>query len=165
MNCHRLSSIWRFFSSCLHFHQRPTIVATAALITILPPTLLFSPLTINYNTGSTCTLEFGHVSIVSRLVSPAHAHTMRLRLVTFVSLGLAAFSSLASSRQSEQSNLTLYGAPRHNLDGVLPVLSIEEQYIRAQTDGIPDKASGAAVALQCSAASPCYDGSCCNSQG
>lgn len=85
---------------------------------------------------------------------------MRLSIFTFAFLALALFSSYTSARASD---LALYGAPRHILDGVLPVLAIEEQLIRSQTDGSVKAFGG--TNLHCSASSPCPDGSCCNSQG
>lgn len=85
---------------------------------------------------------------------------MRLSVLTSAFLGLAAFGGYASGGDS---NLSVFGAPRHNLDGVLPVLDIEEQYIRSQTDGSVKAFGG--TDLQCSASTPCSDGSCCNSQG
>ncbi|KAF1922681.1 glycoside hydrolase family 18 protein [Didymella exigua CBS 183.55] len=88
---------------------------------------------------------------------------MRLRLVTSASLGLAVFGGLASGEQSEPWNLTLNGAPRHHLDPVLPILDIEEQYIRSQTDG--GVTTLGSTDLQCSASNPCPHGSCCNLQG
>ena len=78
-------------------------------------------------------------------------------------LFFALLALIAVSPSNGDSNLTLFGAPRHSLDGVLPVLDIEEQYIRSQTDG-GIKAFGA-TDIQCSANNPCPDGSCCNSQG
>lgn len=88
---------------------------------------------------------------------------MRLLVSTFALLGLTTTGGHAFS--GGESNLSLFGAPRASLDGVLPVLSIEEDYIRAQTDGISNKAFGATGGGQCSASNPCADGSCCNSQG
>ena len=88
---------------------------------------------------------------------------MRLLLFTFALLGLTAIGGHASS--NSDSNITFFGAPRASLDGVLPVLSIEEDYIRGQTDGISNGAFGAAGPVQCSVSNPCADGSCCNSQG
>ncbi|KAH6644816.1 glycoside hydrolase superfamily [Boeremia exigua] len=84
---------------------------------------------------------------------------MRLSFIASAFIGLAACSSPSAG----DSDLALFGAPRHNLDGVLPVLDIEEQYIRSQTDGSVKAFGG--TNLQCSAANPCPDGSCCNSQG
>ncbi|KZM28624.1 chitinase [Ascochyta rabiei] len=88
---------------------------------------------------------------------------MRLSPPTLALLGLIAINGHAY--HPGDSNITFYGAPRASLDGVLPVLSIEEDYIRSQTDHFSNKAFGAAGELQCSASSPCVDGSCCNSQG
>ncbi|KAJ4337251.1 hypothetical protein N0V95_008388 [Ascochyta clinopodiicola] len=88
---------------------------------------------------------------------------MWLSLSTFALLGL--ITTTGHTFGTGASNLTFYGAPRASLDGVLPVLSIEEDYIRGQTDHFPNKAFNTAGQLQCSASSPCVDGSCCNSQG
>ncbi len=85
---------------------------------------------------------------------------MRLSFFTTTFLGLVAFCGPVLGGDS---NLALFGAPRHNLDGVLPVLDIEEQYIRSQTDGGVKALGG--TDLQCSVGSPCPNGSCCNSQG
>lgn len=85
---------------------------------------------------------------------------MRLPHLVPAALGLATFSGSAFGGES---NLSLDGAPRHNLDGVLPILAIEEHYIRSQTDGSA-KAFGS-TDLQCTKSSPCPDGSCCNSKG
>lgn len=73
--------------------------------------------------------------------------------------------ALTSVSLSNGSNLTSFGAPRASLDPVLPVLSIEESYIRAQTDDTTNTVFGVADVLQCSASNPCADGSCCNLQG
>ncbi|KAJ4313602.1 hypothetical protein N0V94_006872 [Neodidymelliopsis sp. IMI 364377] len=85
----------------------------------------------------------------------------------FLSLVLLVLTAIGGHavQPGGDSNLTFFGAPRASLDGVLPVLSIEEDYILGQTDGVSNKAFGAAGASQCSAANPCADGSCCNSQG
>ncbi|KAJ8114497.1 hypothetical protein OPT61_g3630 [Boeremia exigua] len=85
---------------------------------------------------------------------------MRLSFVASAFLGLTAFSGHAFGADSD---LALFGAPRHNLDGVLPVLDIEEQYIRSQTDGSVKAFGG--TDLSCTVDSPCPDGSCCNAQG
>lgn len=85
---------------------------------------------------------------------------MRLPFIASAFLGLAASGSYASEGES---NLALFGAPRHNLDGVIPILDLEEQYIRRQTGDSPQGFAGADI--QCSPGSPCSDGSCCNSQG
>ncbi|KAJ4983451.1 hypothetical protein SVAN01_11059 [Stagonosporopsis vannaccii] len=87
---------------------------------------------------------------------------MQLSISTFAFafLGLAASSGYAPKGESDLSS---FGAPRHNLDGVLPVLDIEEYFIRSQTDG-GAKAFGG-TDLRCSASTPCPDGSCCNSRG
>lgn len=88
---------------------------------------------------------------------------MRLRpAFSSAFLGLTALCGLASGGEPE-SNLSLYGAPRHNLDPVLPILDMEEKYIRSQTD-VSVTAFGD-TELQCSASNPCPDGSCCNDQG
>ncbi|KAJ4402691.1 hypothetical protein N0V91_007066 [Didymella pomorum] len=88
---------------------------------------------------------------------------MRLRpAFSSAFLGLTALCGLASGGEPE-SNLSLYGAPRHNLDPVLPILDIEEKYIRSQTDVSVTALGG--TELQCSASNPCPDGSCCNDQG
>lgn len=63
---------------------------------------------------------------------------------------------------SIESNLTYFGAPRLSLTGIPPTLEITEGYILAQTNttlSVLDNQAG------CSAASPCVDGSCCNSHG
>ncbi|KAF2621430.1 glycoside hydrolase family 18 protein, partial [Macroventuria anomochaeta] len=82
---------------------------------------------------------------------------------------LSLFSALlaltAVGPSNGNSNLTFFGAPRASLDGVLSVLSIEEDYILRQTDSVSNTSFGAAGPLQCSASNPCADGSCCNSQG
>jgi len=77
-------------------------------------------------------------------------------------LGLTALCGFVSGGEPE-NNLALYGAPRHNLEPVLPILDIEEKYIRSQTDGGVTALGG--TDLQCSASNPCPDGSCCNNQG
>lgn len=85
---------------------------------------------------------------------------MRLSLLLPVALVVTA---LTGSAASGDSNLSLDGAPRHNLDGVLPILDLEEQYIRSQTDDNVKASSG--TSFRCTAKAPCPDGSCCNSQG
>lgn len=77
-------------------------------------------------------------------------------------LGLTALCGLVSGGKPK-SKLSLYGAPRHKLDPVLPILDIEEKYIRSQIDGDVTALGGAA--LQCSASNPCPGGSCCNDEG
>ncbi|KAI8932594.1 hypothetical protein NX059_010098 [Plenodomus lindquistii] len=84
---------------------------------------------------------------------------MRWLLPFAVALWLAIFG-LASG--SGESNLTYFGAPRLSLTGVPPTLEITEGYILAQTRSPISKLSDQA---RCSAASPCVDGSCCNSDG
>jgi hypothetical protein len=87
------------------------------------------------------------------------------RMLTNMRLFFFALLALTSVGLSNGSNLTFFGAPRASLDPVLPVLSIEESYIRAQTDGTTNTVFGAADIPQCSASNPCADGSCCNLQG
>ncbi|KAF2845251.1 glycoside hydrolase family 18 protein, partial [Plenodomus tracheiphilus IPT5] len=86
---------------------------------------------------------------------------MRWLLPLSVALWLAIFGSASSAAQS-QSNLTYFGAPRLSLTGVTPTLDITEGYILAQTNTSVSTLSSSA---HCSAANPCVDGSCCNSNG
>ena len=84
---------------------------------------------------------------------------MRMSLLSSALLGLTAVTP-----SSGDPNLTFFGAPRASLDGVLPVLNIEEHYIRSQTDGSIE-AFATVGEFQCNSSTPCFDGSCCNSQG
>lgn len=101
-----------------------------------------------------------HNNNIHKLCTQRMSAAMQLSVLTSAFLALVTSSSYAFA---SESNLSLFGAPRHNLDGVLPVLAIEEQFIRSQTDGSVKAFGG--TDLQCSASTPCPDGSCCNSQG